>query len=75
MIMLLLQSVRQEADGKQKRLKERARQLIEEARAGIGQPEMILPKRPSKDLTSEEGRDIECVSFISYFYLFFFLEF
>ncbi|XP_056021424.1 EH domain-binding protein 1-like isoform X8 [Ostrea edulis] len=44
-----------EADGKQKRLKERARQLIEEARAGIGQPEMILPKRPSKDLTSEEA--------------------
>ncbi|XP_061165765.1 EH domain-binding protein 1-like isoform X3 [Saccostrea echinata] len=44
----------EETDDKQKRLKERARQLIDEARAGIGQPEVNLPKRPSKDLTTEE---------------------
>eukprot|EP00105_Crassostrea_gigas_P003180 XP_011415950.1 PREDICTED: EH domain-binding protein 1 isoform X4 [Crassostrea gigas] len=42
-----------ETEDKQKRLKERARQLIEEARAGIGQPEVSLPKRPSQDLTTE----------------------
>lgn len=42
-----------ESEDKQKRLKERARQLIEEARAGIGQPEVSLPKRPSQDLTTE----------------------
>ncbi|XP_061165759.1 EH domain-binding protein 1-like isoform X2 [Saccostrea echinata] len=45
----------EETDDKQKRLKERARQLIDEARAGIGQPEVNLPKRPSKDLTTEEA--------------------
>nr|XP_022330026.1 EH domain-binding protein 1-like isoform X4 [Crassostrea virginica] len=44
-----------EAEDKQKRLKERARQLIEEARAGIGHPEVNLPKRPSKDLTEENA--------------------
>ncbi|XP_062568656.1 EH domain-binding protein 1-like isoform X1 [Saccostrea cucullata] len=47
--------VSEETDDKQKRLKERARQLIDEARAGIGQPEVNLPKRPSKDLTTEEA--------------------
>lgn len=42
-----------ETEDKQRRLKERARQLIEEARAGIGQPEVSLPKRPSQDLATE----------------------
>ena len=53
--MIVVYIYKQEAEDKQKRLKERARQLIEEARAGIGHPEVNLPKRPSKDLTEENG--------------------
>ena len=59
--------VLKDAEEKQKRLKERARQLIEEARSSIGRPETLprqseSPKKAmSRSSSGESGMKCSCI--------------